>query len=313
MVSRLAAGGQQSGTPPQRAGGKTYIAGLIGAGIGPSLSPPLHEHEAAVLGLRYAYRLIDIGQAGLTAADTPALIRFAHVLGFDGLNITHPCKQAALEGVDELSAEAAALGAVNTVVFRGGRAVGHNTDWSGFARSLRRGLPGVPLGHVVVLGAGGAGAAASYALARLGAGRVTVIDIDESRAAALTASLAPVSGDHRIGHARLSGLVPALAAADGLVHATPTGMAAHPGIAVPAEALRPGLWVADIVYRPLETELVRAARTAGCRTLDGGAMAVYQAADAFTLFTGCKPDTGRMIAHLARLTAEEADRDTWPA
>jgi shikimate dehydrogenase len=305
----MAAGRQQPGTSAALEPAKTYLAGLIGAGIGPSLSPPLHEHEAAALGLRYAYRLIDIGDAGLTATDTPGLIRSARLLGFDGLNITHPCKQAAVGGVDELSAEAAALGAVNTVVFRDGRAAGHNTDWSGFARSLRRGLPGAALGHVVVLGAGGAGAAASYALARLGAGRVTVIDTDESRAAALTASLAPVSGDHRIGHTRLSGLVHALAGADGLVHATPTGMAAHPGTAVPAGALRPGLWVADIVYRPLETELVRAARKAGCRTLDGGGMAVFQAADAFALFTGTEPDTGRMIADFARLTAAEADHD----
>jgi shikimate dehydrogenase len=286
---------------------KTYLVGLIGAGIGPSLSPHLHEHEADALGLRYVYRLIDLGDAGLTMADTPALIRSARLLGFDGLNITHPCKQAAAAGLDELSPEAAALGVVNTVVFRGGRAVGHNTDWSGFARSLQRALAAAALRHVVVLGAGGAGAAASYALARLGAQKVTVIDARESRSAALAASLREVFGERRISCAGLSGLVPAMAAADGLVHATPTGMAAHPGIAVPAEALRPGLWVADIVYRPLETELVRAARKAGCRTVDGGAMAVFQAADAFTLFTDVTPDTDRMLADLARLTAEEAD------
>lgn len=286
---------------------ETFLVGLIGARIGPSLSPSLHEHEAAALGLPYVYRLIDLSEAGLGAADTPALIRSARLSGFDGLNITHPCKQAGVEGVDELTPDAAALGAVNTVVFRGDRAVGHNTDWSGFARSLHRGLPGVSLGHVVVLGAGGAGAAASYALAQLEAGLVTVIDADEPRAAGLAASLAPVFGAGRVEHAGLSALIPALARADGLVHATPTGMAAHPGVAVPAEALRPGLWVADIVYRPLETGLVRAARKAGCRTLDGGAMAVFQAADAFALFTGAEPDTSRMMAHFAQLTAEEAD------
>jgi shikimate dehydrogenase len=286
--------------------GQSYLVGLIGVGVGPSLSPPLHEQEATALGLRYVYRIIDIGDIGLSAADTPALVRSARLFGFDGLNITHPCKRAAVDGLDELSPDAAALGAVNTVVIRGHHAIGHNTDWSGFARSLRRGLPEAALGRVVVLGAGGAGAAASYALARLGAGQLTVIDADESRAADLASSLALVFGAHRVGHTELSGLVSALAEADGLVHATPTGMAAHPGLAVPAEALMPSLWVADIVYRPLETELVRAARAAGCRTLDGGAMAVFQAADAFTLFTGVEPDVGRMLAHFAQLTTEEA-------
>lgn len=288
---------------------KTYLAGLVGAGIGPSLSPALHEHEAAALGMQYVYRLIDIGAAGLADADVPKLIRSAGQLGFDGLNITHPCKQVVIKGVTELSAEAAALGAVNTVVFTDNGAVGHNTDWSGFARSLLRGLPGATLGHVAVLGAGGAGAAVSFALARLGTEKVTVIDADESRAVGLAASLSREFRSHRIEHAPLEGLARILAEADGLVHATPTGMAAHPGIAVPADALRPELWVADVVYRPLETELVRAARKAGCPTLDGGTMAVFQAADAFRLFTGTEPDTERMLADFERLTAEETGLD----
>jgi shikimate dehydrogenase len=288
--------------------GKSYLVGLIGVGVGPSLSPPLHEHEAAALGLRYVYRLIDIGEAGLTAAAAaPDLVRSARLFGFDGLNVTYPCKQAVIEGLDELSPDAAVLGAVNTVVIRDGHTTGYNTDWSGFARSLDRGLPGAAIGHVVLLGAGGAGSAVAYALARLGAERVTVIDADESRAADLAVSLAPVFGARRIEHVERSGLVSALAGADGIVHATPTGMAAHPGIAMPAEALVPPLWVADIVYRPLETELVRIARKAGCRTLDGGAMAVFQAADAFTLFTGTEPDTSRMLAHFSQLTTGEVD------
>jgi len=290
--------------------GRTYLTGLIGTGIGPSLSPALHENEGTALGLRYLYRRIDIGDAGLTAADTPGLIGSARLLGFDGLNITHPCKQAALSGVSALSPEAEALGAVNTVVFGDGGAIGHNTDWSGFGRSLRRGLPGAALDHVAVLGAGGAGAAVSYALARLGAARLTLLDADESRAAALAASLAPRFGGQHVGHAPLAELTPVLDRADGLVHATPTGMAGHPGMAVPADALRPELWVADVVYRPLETELVRAARKAGCPTLDGGPMAVFQAAEAFRLFTGVEPDAARMLADFERLTStEQEDHD----
>ena len=86
------------------------------------------------------------------------------------------------------------------------------------------------------------------------------------------------------------------------MHATPTGMAAHPGLPLPAALLRPGLWVAEVVYRPLETELVRTARALGARVLDGGRMAVFQAADAFALFTGTEPDAARMLRHLAALT-----------
>lgn len=287
----------------------TFLIGLIGSGIQASLTPTMHMREGDEQGFRYLYRLIDLTQLGLGPEALPELLMAAERMGFNGLNITHPCKQAALSGVTDLSPEAAAIGAVNTVVFTGSGAVGHNTDWSGFARSLRRGLPTAPLDHVVVLGAGGAGAAVSYALGCLETEKVTVLDADEPRAAALVASLAQRFRGSRIEHAPVEELTRLLARADGLVHATPTGMAAHPGIAVPADALRPELWVADVVYRPLETELLRAARKAGCRTLDGGSMAVFQAADALRLFTGFEPDPERMLAHFERLSAQEDDRD----
>ena len=103
----------------------------------------------------------------------------------------------------------------------------------------------------------------------------------------------------------LAALEGQLASASGLIHATPTGMASHPGLPLPAELLRPEMWVVDIVYMPLETELLREARELGCRTLDGGAMAVFQAADSFELFTGRAPDRDRMLRHFSRLV----DRD----
>ena len=92
-----------------------------------------------------------------------------------------------------------------------------------------------------------------------------------------------------------------MAAADGLINCTPTGMAKYPGLPLPAALLRPALWVAEIVYFPLETELLRAARALGCRTLDGGGMAVFQAVGAFRLFTGIEPDAGRMLRHFAAM------------
>src|SRR3954467_9064574 len=161
---------------PTRPG--TFQVGLIGAGIGTSLSPALHEREAAELGLRYVYRTLDIAELGVAPDDAGELLAPARAAGFDGLNVTHPCKQLILEHLDELSPDAAALGAVNTVVLRDGRAVGHNTDWSGFARAFDRGLPEAPLDRVVLLGAGGAGAAVAHALLTLGTRRLTVLDVD---------------------------------------------------------------------------------------------------------------------------------------
>jgi shikimate dehydrogenase len=275
----------------------------VGTGIGPSLSPALHEREADALGLRYLYRLLDLDVLGRPANAVGEIVAAARLLGFDGLNITHPCKQLVLDHVDELTPDAAAIGAVNTVVFEGGHAVGHNTDWSGFASSLRRGLPQAKLDDVVLLGAGGAGAAAAHALLTLGAGVVHVLDLDATRSTALTGALRERFGDKRAFAGEIAELPQRLDQADGLVHATPIGMAQHPGTPVPPALLRPSLWVADLVYRPLETELVAAARAQGCRVLNGGGMAVFQAAAALELFTGVKPDVDRMLAHFHALCA----------
>ena len=207
-------------------------------------------------------------------------------MGFAGLNITYPCKQAVIPLLDALSEEARALNAVNTVVIGDGKLVGHNTDWSGFAEGFRRGLPHARLDRVVQLGAGGAGAAVAYAALKLGVRELTVFDVDPARSAQLAASLGVKVG---------SNLAAAMAEADGLIHCTPTGMAKMPGLPLDAGLLQARHWVAEIVYFPLETELLRVARAKGCRTLDGSGMAVYQAAGAFRLFTGLEPDAERMM------------------
>ncbi|MFE5022259.1 shikimate dehydrogenase [Streptomyces sp. NPDC056656] len=284
------------------------LVGLIGSGIGPSLSPALHEREADRQGLRHLYRLIDIDALGVTPDRVGDLVRAARAVGYDGLNITHPCKQLVIEHLDELAPQAEALGAVNTVVFEGGRAVGHNTDVTGFAASFARGLPDAPLDRVVQLGAGGAGAAVAHAVLTLGGGHLTVVDALPERAADLAASLNRHFGEGRASAGTPDRIEEPLARADGLVHATPTGMAAHPGLPLPARLLRPTLWVAEVVYRPLETELLYTARELGCATLDGGGMAVFQAADAFRLFTRREPDVTRMLADIAELAGAAAAR-----
>jgi shikimate dehydrogenase len=282
-----------------------FLVGLIGADIGSSMSPQLHEREADRHGVRYLYRLIDLTSLGLAAADVGELVGAAQRLGFRGLNVTHPCKQEVLKYLDELAPEAAELGSVNTVVFDGGRSIGHNTDRYGFAAGLARQLPDVPVERVVLLGAGGAGAAVASAMARSGTRRLVVIDVDEARARRLTGLLRHHENlSVETGTAATAGL---LADADGLINATPVGMEGHPGLPVAAELLHAGMWVADVVYRPLRTELLRAARDRGCRTATGGGMVVSQAAEAFRLFTGRTPDEARMVRDFAELTGGDGD------
>ena len=278
---------------------QAVLCGLIGHGIQASLTPAMHEREGDEQGLRSQYKLIDLHALGLGVEALPDLLQAAERMGFTGLNITHPCKQAVIPLLDELSPDAAALGAVNTVLLRDGKRIGHNTDWSGYAEAFRRNMEGVALDRVVQLGAGGAGAAVAHALLTMDVGQLSIQDMDPARAQALAASLSERFGAGRA--VACADLPAAMAAADGLVHCTPTGMAAHPGLPLPAELLRPALWVSEIVYFPLETELLRTARALGCRTLSGGGMAVFQAVQAFRLFTGREPDPERMLRHFAEM------------
>jgi len=277
----------------------SILIGLIGSAIQASRSPALHEQEASALGLRYLYKLIDLDQPGLGPEALPELLTAAERMGFAGLNITHPCKQAVIPLLHELSPDARDLGAVNTVLLRDGRRIGHNTDWYGFAESFRRGLPDVKRDRVVQFGAGGAGAAVAHAALTLGVELLTLIDTDPSRARSVADGLCARFGS---GRAVAGGdAAAAVALADGVINATPIGMANHPGLPFPADWLHPGLFVAEVVYFPLETALLRAAKAAGCRTLDGGGMAVFQAAEAFRLFTGLMPDPERMLRHFASM------------
>jgi shikimate dehydrogenase len=268
---------------------KKLLLGLIGTGIQRSLSPLLQEEEGRQHGLRIHYQLIDAGIDAL-----PTLIAAARLMGFAGLNITFPCKQAVIPLLDDLSDEARAIAAVNTIVRDGERLIGHNTDGSGWSWGFRRVLPNADLSRVVLLGAGGAGSACADAVLRLGARELLIFDRDRARATELAQRLGT--------RARASeDLAAAVHGASGLIHATPTGMAAFPGMPFPQEWLRPSMWVSEVVYVPLETEFLRAARRAGCAVVDGGHMNVGQAVRGFELFTGLKADPARMDAHFRSL------------
>jgi len=271
------------------------LCGLIGRGIQNSLTPAMHMQEAEAQGLRYVYRLVDLAKLGVGVEALPELLTAAQCMGFNGLNITFPCKQAVVPHLDDLSDEARTLGAVNTIVFKDGRRSGHNTDWSGYAEAFRRNMAGVRKARVVQMGAGGAGAAVAFAALSLGVESLTIFDTEPRRAEQLTARIRAHFGEGRA--VRGQDLVAAVMAADGLINTTPVGMEEMPGLPLPAEFLRPDLWVSDIIYVPPETELLKRARALGARTMDGGGMAVFQAVAAFRLFTGVEADSDRMLAH----------------
>ena len=266
--------------------------GLVGCGIGLSRTPAMHEAEAAAQGLSCRYELLE-NDAGAQGELTDILDR-CEAAGFAGLNVTFPYKQAVIPHLDRLSDAAQRIGAVNTVVFRGGKRFGHNTDFRGFSEGLRQGLPGVPLETVLLIGAGGAGAALAHAMADLGVKRLLIADTRKDAAAALAGAVGA--------HAQAVGdLAAAAAEAQGIVNATPVGMRDMPGTPIDPDLIGARHWVADIIYFPLETALLKAARERGCRTLSGEGMAVFQAVRAFELFTGRAADAERMRDTFRRL------------
>lgn len=263
--------------------------GLVGRSILASRSPWLHEQEAAAQGIALRYELFDFTDRGLTDAELGPLLRKLAQDGFSGVNITYPFKQVVIPLLDDLADCANAVGAVNTIAMHGGQLIGYNTDKTGFQDSLSEGLPNARLGKVLQLGAGGAGAAVASALLSLGTREVVLADLNPDRAYDLADRIG-TDGNTSVVH--LHDVV--TDDVDGIVNTTPMGMAAYPGAAIDAELIRSHHWVADIVYFPLETELLRIARTKGCETLNGSGMVVGQAAKAFEIFTGARADKMRM-------------------
>lgn len=283
-------------------GGRAVLVGLLGRSIQLSRTPAMHEAEARARGVSYVYRLLDTELMGEPQPSLADLLTFAEYLGFSGFNVTFPYKQEILPLLDELSPAAREVGSVNTVVLRNGRRCGHNTDVWGFRESFRRNMDGAERNHVLLLGAGGAGAAVAHALLDCEVGCVLIADTELPRASQLAARLKARFGAHRA--ESVQDVAAAAAAADGIVNATPVGMAKLPGMPLRPKCLSPRHWVADIIYFPLETELLRHARQLGCRSLSGEGMAVFQAVRAFELFTGIRPDVDRMKAAFAAFDRE---------
>jgi len=279
---------------------KRMLVGLLGANIGQSLAPALHEDAAAAAGMVGHYHLMDVD--GPRPRTLPELLAAVRTAGFAGVNVTFPFKEAVIPLLDEVSPEAAEIGAVNTVVFDpAGRSTGHNTDRSGFRAAFLAafGTDAVRGKAVLQLGAGGAGRAVAFALRDLGVASLRLYDRDTRRARNLCADL---GGSCEV----LDAPEPAAASVAGIVNATPIGMTGHDGLPMTPDVVQSHQVVADVIYTPLETEFLKAAKAKGARTMGGAGMCVHQAVRAFELFTGQPADVGRMhrtfLAAAARRT-----------
>ena len=257
----------------------------------------MHEQAAKALGLCCLYRQIELDEA--SEAELHAILDRVRRLGFSGVNVTFPYKEAVVGLLDELAPAAAAMGAVNTVVVKDGRLIGHNTDTTGFARAAAPLVEASRHGPVAVIGAGGVGRAIAFALVGLNVSGIHIFDTERARAEKL-ASLLPA----RTGILVADCVEAALEGAVGLVNGTPVGMLPSRATPVPPALLHEGVWVADAVYWPLMTPLLMAAQEKGARIMTGRELAIYQAADAFELFTGLGPSVEVMGDAFDRVMAE---------
>lgn len=248
--------------------------------------------EGKALGIDYSYVRFDTLEPPYSKLTLSELLNLAENEGYAGLNITHPFKMEVPRFLHELSPEARILGAVNTVVFRNGRRFGYNTDYSGFRAAFQKEMTDAARRQVLLLGSGGAGSAVALALTDSDVHTLLVFDKSQDQALALEDRLSAVRQDTHI-HVLENLANLDLTGIDGVVNATPMGMDEYPGVAIDVEDLPKKTWVADVVYFPLETELLKRARNHGCRVMNGSGMAIGQAVDAFRLFTDLEPDPER--------------------
>lgn len=256
---------------------RARLAGILGWPVAHSRSPRLHGHWIARHGVDGAYVPLPVRPEHFAAA-----VRALATLGFRGANVTIPHKEAAFALCDDLTPRARRAGAVNTLVFADGRVAGDTTDGFGFLESLRDAAPDFDpaSGPAVVLGAGGAARAVAAALLDAGCPRLTLVNRDAARARALAAALG--------GPVAAADAAP-LAEAALLVNATSLGMAGQPPLALDVAPLPGRALVADLVYVPLETPLLAAARARGLRAVDGLGMLLHQARPGFAAWFGAEP------------------------
>lgn len=264
--------------------GKARVAGVLGWPVDHSRSPRLHGHWLQRYGIDGAYVPLPVAPD----AFAPALRALAS-LGFAGCNVTVPHKEAALAACDSVSETARAIGAVNTVVIREGRLLGDNSDAFGFIENLRQEAPDwrPVIGPAVVLGAGGAARAVIHALQEAGVPELRLLNRTRERAEQLGGEL---DRDGRIRVLDWAARAAALEGAGLLVNTTTLGMSGQPPLEIALESLPGEALVTDIVYSPLETPLLRAARERGNATVEGLGMLLHQARLGFRQWFGVEPE-----------------------
>ncbi|MGB3553812.1 MAG: shikimate dehydrogenase [Jannaschia sp.] len=259
----------------------TILAGVIGDPVGHSLSPRLHGHWLARHGIDGAYVPLRV-----TAGDLAAALAMLPRMGFAGVNVTIPHKEAAFALADTATDRARAVGAANTLVFQDGTVHADNTDGYGFLANLEQGAPGRDrTAPALVLGAGGAARGVVATLLEAGTMRVTLANRTRARAE----NLASVFGD-RVDVVDWADLSRAMPGQGLLVNTTSLGMTGQPPLDIDVSMLDPGATVTDIVYAPLETPLLAEARARGCRVVDGLGMLLHQAVPGFEAWFGARPE-----------------------
>ncbi|MGH6869979.1 MAG: shikimate dehydrogenase [Rhizomicrobium sp.] len=257
--------------------GRAKLAGVVGWPVAHSLSPRLHAYWLAAHGIDGAYVPLAVQREDFGRA-VGALAR----AGFRGVNVTVPHKEAAFALAHDVDDAARAAGAVNLLLFRDGRIEGRNTDAAGLAASLTEelGKNAVAAKDVAILGSGGAARAAALAMATLGAQSIRIIARHRGRGEALSAGKLSVFdwNDAR-----------ALAGTHLLINATSAGMTGQPPLDIVLDTLPLNAIVCDLVYNPLDTDLLQQARATGHRAVDGLGMLMHQAAPAFEAFYGERP------------------------
>ena len=259
------------------------LAGVIGSPVAHSRSPALHAHWLRRLDLPGHFVPLDVAEVDLREV-LAAMPR----MGFVGCNVTIPHKESVLKLADLVTDRAALIGAANTLIFRtDGRMHADNTDGYGFVENLRHGAPGwePAAGPAVVLGAGGASRAVIASLIEVGAPQIRLANRTRSRAEALRSEFGPRVEvyDWRDAGAMIEG-------AATVVNASSLGMAGNPELNIGLDALQPGMVVTDLVYTPLKPALLERAAAAGCTTVDGLGMLIWQAAPGFERWFGQRPE-----------------------
>lgn len=282
---------------------RTGLIALLGRPLGFTLAPAMQNSAFRALGMDALYLPVEC-----EADDLPVLLAAFRRMPFIGLAVTKPLKISILPYLDELDPLVAQIGSCNTVCFKNGRWTAHNTDGEGFADALTGAYGDIRGATLLVLGAGGASRALCFACAARGAGRILLVNrtLETARALAQAVSLRFPIPCEALPWGELSSALPK---ADILINATGLGMEPHVGqTPLPAALLSPRLFVCDLAYRPARTRLLADAEAAGCRTMNGLAMAVYQGARQIKLWTGYDAPIGFMSDTLRRLSGCEGDR-----